>query len=255
MGCADSQEHQGEIIMIQSETNTHENVDPSELARFDAVASRWWDPKGEFQALHRINPLRVRYVNERAPLAGCRVLDIGCGGGLFAESLASAGATVTGIDMAEASLQVARLHLAESDLDVEYLLETAEQHALARAGHYDIVTCLEMLEHVPAPDSVIDAAAQLVKPGGDVVFSTINRTAKAFALAIVGAEYVLNWVPRGTHEFQKFLKPAEIDRAARHNGLTLQSLDGLEYDPLADKFSMSSNVDVNYFAHYQRDAG
>ncbi len=230
------------------------NVDAGELARFDAVASRWWDPEGEFGALHRINPLRLRYVAEKASLQGASVIDIGCGGGLFAEAMAREGAAVTGIDMAEAGLKVAKLHLAESGLDIDYQKSTAEDFATTHAGQFDVVTCLEMLEHVPAPESVIGAAAELVKPGGNLVFSTINRTAKAFALAIVGAEYILNWVPRGTHEYQKFLRPAELDAAARANGLVLQSLAGLEYDPLSDKFSLSGNVDVNYFAHYKRPA-
>lgn len=228
------------------------NVDASELARFDAVASRWWDPEGEFAALHRINPLRLSYVAERVTLDGARVLDIGCGGGLFAEAMATEGAHVTGLDMAEAGLKVARLHLAESGLDIDYQRATAEEYAAAHAGEFDVVTCLEMLEHVPAPESVVQAAATLVKPGGDLVFSTINRTPKAFALAIVGAEYILKWVPRGTHEFQKFVRPAELDAAARASGLALQSLAGMEYDPLADRFFISGNVDVNYFAHYRR---
>ncbi|MFK8052048.1 MAG: bifunctional 2-polyprenyl-6-hydroxyphenol methylase/3-demethylubiquinol 3-O-methyltransferase UbiG [Woeseiaceae bacterium] len=236
-----------------TETNlTNTNVDAAEISRFDAVASRWWDPAGEFAPLHRINPLRLKYVADLIPLEGLDALDIGCGGGLFSEALAASGANVTGLDMAPGALNVARLHLAESGLDVEYVQTTAEDYATKHENQFDVVTCLEMLEHVPAPEQVVAAAAAMVKPGGTVVFSTINRTPKAFALAIVGAEYVLNWVPRGTHEFQKFIKPAELDRAARQCGLQLQSFAGLEYDPLADKFSISDNVDVNYFAHYQR---
>lgn len=238
----------------QTDKPSSDNVDAAELARFDAVASRWWDPAGEFAPLHRINPLRLDYVAGKIDLAGIRALDIGCGGGLFSEALAAAGADVTGLDMAPGALRVAKLHLAESGLSVDYQQSTAEDFANRHAAQFDLVTCLEMLEHVPSPELVVAAAAELVKPGGTVIFSTINRTAKAFALAIVGAEYILNWVPRGTHEFQKFIKPAELDRAARAAGLSLKSMAGLEYDPLGDRFSLSDNVDVNYFAHYQRSA-
>lgn len=235
-------------------TSPELNVDPSELARFDAVASRWWDPNGEFSALHRINPLRANFVRERVQLDGAKLLDIGCGGGLFCEAMAREGAIVSGIDMSHAALQVAGLHQHESALSIDYTETTAEQFAAEHAATFDVVTCLEMLEHVPAPESVIAAAATLVKPGGQLIFSTINRTPKAFALAIVGAEYILNWVPRGTHEFQKFIKPSELDEAARANDLELQSLHGLVYDPLSDKFSINADIGVNYFAHYVRPA-
>lgn len=231
-----------------------ENVDAAELARFDAAATRWWDPNGEFGALHRINPLRANYVAERVPLDGARLLDIGCGGGLFAEAMAARGAHVTAVDMARTAIEVARLHLHESGHEIDYREATAEAMAEEMPGAFDVVTCLEMLEHVPSPASVVDAVATLVRPGGDVVLSTINRTAKAFALAIVGAEYVLNWVPRGTHEYAKFIRPSELDAAARNAGLELVSLGGLEYDPLSDRFRLSDNVDVNYFAHYRRPA-
>lgn len=231
-----------------------ENVDAAELARFDAAATRWWDPNGEFGALHRINPLRANYVAERVPLDGARLLDIGCGGGLFAEAMAARGAHVTAVDMARTAIEVARLHLHESGHEIDYREATAEAMAEEMPGAFDVVTCLEMLEHVPSPASVVDAVARLVRPGGDVVLSTINRTAKAFALAIVGAEYVLNWVPRGTHEYAKFIRPSELDAAARNAGLELVSLGGLEYDPLSDRFRLSDNVDVNYFAHYRRPA-
>ncbi len=228
-----------------------ENVDSSELARFDAVASRWWDPKGEFGALHRINPIRLEYVRERAALDGAQAADIGCGGGLLAEAMAKSGANVTAVDMSEKAIQVARLHMHESELDIDYQLTTAESLAEDKTAAFDVITCMEMLEHVPAPEAVVAAIAQMVKPGGDVFFSTINRTAKAFALAIVGAEYILNWVPRGTHEYGKFIRPAELDKAARDSGLQLQGLTGLSYDPLSDRFSLGNDIDVNYFAHYK----
>ena len=228
-----------------------ENVDSSELARFDAVASRWWDPKGEFGALHRINPIRLEYVRERATLDGANAADIGCGGGLLAEAKAKSGARVTAVDMSEKAIQVARLHMHESELDIDYQLSTAESLAENKPAAFDVITCMEMLEHVPAPEAVVAAIAKMIKPGGDVFFSTINRTAKAFALAIVGAEYVLNWVPRGTHEYAKFIRPAELDRAARESGLQLQGLTGLSYDPLSDRFSLGNDIDVNYFAHYK----
>ena len=228
-----------------------ENVDSSELARFDAVASRWWDPKGEFGALHRINPIRLEYVRERATLDGANAADIGCGGGLLAEAMAKSGARVTAVDMSEKAIQVARLHMHESELDIDYQLSTAESLAENKPAAFDVITCMEMLEHVPAPEAVVAAIAKMIKPGGDVFFSTINRTAKAFALAIVGAEYVLNWVPRGTHEYAKFIRPAELDKAARDCGLQLQGLTGLSYDPLSDRFSLGNDIDVNYFAHYK----
>ncbi|MEO1420806.1 MAG: bifunctional 2-polyprenyl-6-hydroxyphenol methylase/3-demethylubiquinol 3-O-methyltransferase UbiG [Pseudomonadota bacterium] len=228
-----------------------ENVDNSELARFDAVASRWWDPKGEFGALHRINPIRLEYVRERATLDGARAADIGCGGGLLAEAMAKSGANVTAVDMSEKAIQVARLHMHESELDINYQLSTAESLAEDKTAAFDVITCMEMLEHVPAPEAVVAAIARMVKPGGDVFFSTINRTAKAFALAIVGAEYILNWVPRGTHEYAKFIRPTELDKAARDSGLQLQGLTGLSYDPLSDRFSLGNDIDVNYFAHYK----
>ncbi|MEL6449208.1 MAG: bifunctional 2-polyprenyl-6-hydroxyphenol methylase/3-demethylubiquinol 3-O-methyltransferase UbiG [Pseudomonadota bacterium] len=231
-----------------------DNVDAAEIARFDAAASRWWDPDGEFGALHRINPLRADYVAERVTLDDAKLIDIGCGGGLFAEAMAARGARVTAIDMSRTAIEVAKLHLHESGHGIDYRESTAEAIADDQAGQFDVVTCLEMLEHVPSPASVVEAAARLVRPGGDVVFSTINRTAKAFALAIVGAEYVLNWVPRGTHEFSKFIKPSELDGAARRAGLELVSLAGLEYDPLSDRFRLGASVDVNYFAHYRRPA-
>ncbi len=228
-----------------------DNVDPAEIAKFDALAARWWDPVGEFRPLHQINPLRLDYIRQRAALPGSNVLDIGCGGGILAESMAAKGATVTGIDMASGPLTVARLHQAESGVAVDYQQSTAEDFAAEHAGEFDTVTCLEMLEHVPEPDAVIQACFRLVKPGGDVFFSTINRNPKAFLFAIVGAEYVLRLLPAGTHEYEKFIKPSELESWARHAGLDLQSSIGLHYNPLTREYSLGPNVDVNYMMHFK----
>ena len=228
------------------------NIDTGEIAKFDALASRWWDPEGDFRPLHEINPLRLDYIRQRATLDGSRVLDVGCGGGILAESMAHKGARVTGIDMAEKSLGVARLHQAESGTDVEYLQSTAEDLASERAGAYDVVTCLEMLEHVPSPASIIDACRTLVKPGGDVFFSTINRNPKSFLFAIVGAEYVLNLLPKGTHEYEKLIRPSELETWGRTAGLELKSSIGMHYNPITKEYSLGPNVDVNYLMHFQR---
>jgi len=228
------------------------NIDSAEIAKFDALASRWWDPEGEFKSLHEINPLRLDYIRQRANLGGSRILDVGCGGGILAESMATKGATVTGIDMAEKSLGVARLHQAESGTNVEYLRSTAEELAEARAGEFDVVTCLEMLEHVPSPAKIIAACTKLVKPGGDVFFSTINRNPKSFLFAIVGAEYVLRLLPAGTHEYEKFIRPSELDGWARAVGLALQSSIGMHYNPVTREYSLGPNVDVNYLMHFRR---
>ncbi len=236
--------------MTDSETET--NVDNAEIARFDALASRWWDPEGEFKPLHDINPLRMGWIEEHAPLHNCRVADIGCGGGILAESMAAAGAAVTGIDMGEAPLAVARLHQLESGVDVEYRKCTAEELAAGHARQFDIVTCLEMLEHVPSPSSVIRACYELVRPGGTVFFSTINRNPKAWILAIVGAEYLLRLLPRGTHEYAKFIKPSELESWARSAGLELISISGMKYNPLNRECSLIENVDVNYMMHFRR---
>lgn len=234
--------------------STEQNVDAAEVAKFDALASRWWDPAGEFRSLHEINPLRLDFIRQRAELSGARALDVGCGGGILTESMAHAGANVTGIDVADGPLTVARLHQAESGTDVEYLNETAETHAAERAGAYDVVTCLEMLEHVPSPIAVIEACKELVKPGGDVFFSTINRNPKAFLFAIVGAEYVLKLLPTGTHEYSKFIRPSELADWARGAGLDLQDSIGLHYNPLSKEYSLGPNVDVNYLMHFKRPA-
>ncbi len=227
---------------------TAQNVDHEEIARFESLAERWWDPEGDFKPLHDINPVRLDFIDERAPLAGKRVLDIGCGGGILAESMAGRGASVTAIDMAEAPLSVARIHMAESGVDVEYLRQTAEAHAEERGASYDVVTCLEMLEHVPDPGQVIAACRDLVRPGGHVFFSTINRNPKSFLMAIVGAEYVLRLLPRGTHQYAKLIRPSELAGWARAAGLDLQGFTGMHYNPLTRQTTLGGNVHVNYLA-------
>ncbi|MGM8936144.1 bifunctional 2-polyprenyl-6-hydroxyphenol methylase/3-demethylubiquinol 3-O-methyltransferase UbiG [Pseudomonas neustonica] len=230
------------------------NVDRAEIAKFEALASRWWDRNSEFKPLHEINPLRSNWIDERVPLAGKEVLDVGCGGGILAEAMAQRGATVTGIDMGEAPLSVARLHQLESGVEVNYEQSTAEEFAEQHAGRFDVVTCLEMLEHVPDPSSVISACAKLVKPGGHVFFSTINRNPKSFLFAIVGAEYVLRMLPRGTHEFAKFIRPAELGGWSREAGLNLLDMTGLTFNPITKIYKLEANVDVNYMIHCQRGA-
>jgi 2-polyprenyl-6-hydroxyphenyl methylase/3-demethylubiquinone-9 3-methyltransferase len=234
--------------------NTHrENVDPAEVAKFDALASRWWDPDGEFRPLHEINPLRLDWIRQHVQLSGTKIVDIGCGGGILAESMAAAGATVTGIDMAEGPLAVARLHQHESDAKVSYKQATAEELASEQAESFDVVTCLEMLEHVPDPSQVIKSCAELVKPGGHVFFSTINRNPKSFAFAIVGAEYVLRLLPAGTHEYEKFIRPSELESWARPAGLSLRNSIGMHYNPITKEYSLGENLDVNYLMHFHRD--
>jgi 2-polyprenyl-6-hydroxyphenyl methylase/3-demethylubiquinone-9 3-methyltransferase len=228
------------------------NVDSAEIAKFDALASRWWDPAGDFRPLHEINPLRLDYIRQRAPLSGTTVLDIGCGGGILTEAMAAAGGMVTGIDMAERPLSVARLHMHESNIEVTYRQITAEELAIEKAGQFDAVTCLEMLEHVPSPSTVIGAARDLVKPGGDVFFSTINRTPKSFAFAIVGAEYILRLLPAGTHEYEKFIRPSELEAWARAAGLELQDSIGMHYNPLTQEYRLGPGLDVNYLMHFKR---
>lgn len=225
------------------------NVDPNEIKKFEDLASRWWDTESEFKPLHAINPLRTEYINLHSPVSGKKVLDVGCGGGLVSEAMSAFGAQVTGIDMGEAPLSVAKLHLLESGEDVEYLKITAEELAEQRPEQYDVVTCLEMLEHVPDPSSVVEACAKMVKPGGDVYFSTINRNPKAWLLAIVGAEYVLNLIPRGTHEYDKLIKPSELSQYARDAGLEMQRMIGLHYNPLTKGYKLAPGVDVNYMIH------
>ena len=233
-------------------SHTAQNVDPEEIAKFAQLAARWWDPHSEFKPLHDINPLRLKYINDRVGLKDKTVLDIGCGGGILAESMAALGAVVTGIDLGEAPLAVAKLHLRESGRKVEYRYISAEDLARERPDSYDIVTCMEMLEHVPDPSSSIAACARLVKPGGKVFFSTINRNPKSWLFAIVGAEYVLNLLPKGTHEYLKFIKPSELERWARQAGLSVQEFIGMHYNPLTRQYRLGRGVDVNYIAYTTR---
>ena len=223
------------------------NVDPLEIEKFQSIASRWWDRESEFKPLHEINPLRVSYIERQAQgVEGKRVPDVGCGGGILAEALAQQGARVTGIDMAELSLKVAKLHLHESALEIDYQLSTVEAFAEHHAAQFDIVTCLELLEHVPDPASVITSAAHLLKPGGVMFLSTINRNPKAFALAILGAEYILRMLPRGTHEYKKFIKPSEIAAQLRACDMQVNDISGMSYNPLSKRYSLGRDIDVNY---------
>ena len=227
--------------------HTTENADPAELAKFSELAHRWWDTESEFRPLHQINPLRLAWIDDIVPLAGKRVLDIGCGGGILADAMARKGAEVLGIDLAGKALKVAQLHALEAQTQgVSYREVSAEALAAEQPESFDVVTCMEMLEHVPDPSSVVRACATLVKPGGHVFFSTINRNAKAFVFAIVGAEYILNLLPRGTHEFAKFIKPSELAAYARAVGLDLAHTRGMEYNPLTRHYWLSANTSVNY---------
>ena len=227
--------------------NSDANVDLTEIAKFEAIASRWWDMEGEFKPLHQINPVRLDWITDKSGgLFGKRVLDIGCGGGILSESMARRGARVTGIDMGKEPLGVARLHALEQGVELEYRQMTAEAHADEAPGQYDVVTCMEMLEHVPDPASIVRACAQLVKPGGWVFFSTINRNPKSFLLAIVGAEYLLNLVPRGTHEYARLLRPSELGQFCRAAGLDLQHSRGLEYNPITRRYRLSRDTSVNF---------
>lgn len=230
------------------------NVDDLEIKKFEALAARWWDPTSEFKPLHEINPLRMGYLSEKTSLAGKRILDIGCGGGLLAEAMARQGAEVVAIDMAEASLAVARLHQLESQLEIDYRRIPAEELAASEPEQYDVVTCLEMLEHVPDPSAIVAACFALVKPGGHVLFSTINRNPKSYLFAIIGAEYVLNLLPRGTHEYAKFIRPSELAGWARSAGLELQEQRGMTYNLLSKRYSLGNDLDVNYLAHYRKPA-
>jgi len=233
-------------------TAQHANADQGELGKFDSLSSRFWDARGEFRPLHILNPLRARFVAERAPLAGARVLDVGCGGGLLCESLARAGAKVTGIDLAPGMVDVARLHAAEQGLDINYEYVAAEALAAGGAGAFDVVTCMEMLEHVPDPDRMTATLACLVRPGGAIFVSTINRNLKSFLLAIVAAEYVLNLIPRGTHEYERLIRPSQLAGWARAAGLSLRELAGIEFNPLTSSCGLSRDPSVNYIVHLER---
>ena len=231
-------------------TTASPNVDFQEIAKFEQLASRWWDPDSEFKPLHDINPLRLNYIDERGGgLAGKRVLDVGCGGGILAESMALRGAQVTGIDMGEAPLAVARLHQLESGAALDYRRITAEALAESEPASFDIVTCMEMLEHVPDPALTIDACARLLKPGGHAFFSTINRNPKSYLFAVIGAEYLLRLLPKGTHDYRKFVRPSELDAWARAAGLELQHLTGMHYNPLLRSYWLGAGVSVNYLMH------
>lgn len=228
------------------------NIDPGEIAKFEELASRWWDTQGEFKPLHDINPLRLHYIDERVNLNGKKILDVGCGGGILSESMARRGAQVTAIDMGKAPLSVARLHALESELEIDYRQITVEELADEMPATFDAVTCMEMMEHVPDPSSVIRACKTLVKPGGSVFFSTINRNPKSYLFAIVGAEYVLNMLPKGTHDYAKFIKPSELDEWAREHELELRNIIGMSYNPLTRTYKLGRDVDVNYMVHYLR---
>jgi len=230
------------------------NADPAELAKFEALAARWWDPGSEFKPLHQINPLRLDWIDQALGLAGKRVLDVGCGGGILAESMAARGATVTGIDLGEAPLAVARLHLVGSPLRVDYRRISAEELAASEPAAFDAVCCMEMLEHVPDPARSVAACAALTKPGGRLFFSTINRNPKAFALAILGAEYLLRLLPRGTHEYAKFIRPSELERWGRAAGLTLEAATGMHFEPFAGRYRLGPGLDVNYLMRFARPA-
>jgi len=222
------------------------NADPLEIQKFSELAHRWWDPTSEFRPLHEINPLRLEWINARVPLAGKKVCDVGCGGGILAESIAKKGATVTGIDLSEKALKVADLHSLESGIKVRYELIAAEELAAREAGQYDVVTCMEMLEHVPDPAAIVQACAKLVKPGGHIFFSTLNRNPESYLFAIIGAEYILGLLPRGTHDYAKFITPAELSSFTRTAGLEAQALKGMTYNPLTKIYSLNQDTSVNY---------
>ncbi len=238
-------------MMDKEIENSSVNVDLLELEKFNQLAHRWWDPNSEFKPLHEINPLRLGYIDRHARLAGKAVLDVGCGGGILSESMAESGAQVTGIDLGDKALKVAKLHLLESGNKVNYRKISVEALAAEQSHHYDVVTCMEMLEHVPDPVSTVRACAGLVKPGGWVFFSTINRNPKSYLFAVIGAEYVLNLLPRGTHDYAKFIKPSELGRMAREAGLDVQEVIGMSYNPITKVYSLGQDTDVNYIMAFR----
>jgi 2-polyprenyl-6-hydroxyphenyl methylase/3-demethylubiquinone-9 3-methyltransferase len=229
------------------------NADPAELEKFSKLAHRWWDPHGAFRPLHDINPLRLEWIDRHAPLAGKTVLDVGCGGGILAEAMAQRGAQVTGIDLSDKALRVAELHLLESALPVRYEKAMVEEYAAVHAADFDVVTCMELLEHVPQPESMVAACARLVRPGGQVFFSTINRNPKSYLFAVIGAEYVLKLLPKGTHDYLRFIKPSELARWSRASGLRPDELIGMTYNPLAQRYRLGADCDVNYLLRCTRD--
>lgn len=230
------------------------NADPVEIEKFSQLAHKWWDPHSEFKPLHDINPLRLDYIDRLAGLAGKTVLDVGCGGGILSESMAGMNAMVTGIDLSDKALKVAKLHLLESGRQVNYRKIAVEELSTEQPGQFDVVTCMEMLEHVPDPDSVIAACAKLAKPGGWVFFSTLNRTPKAYLLAVIGAEYLLNMLARGTHDYAKFIKPSELAQSCRNAGLNLADLSGMSYNPISHIYSLGRDTDVNYLIACRKEA-
>ncbi|MBM3392144.1 MAG: bifunctional 2-polyprenyl-6-hydroxyphenol methylase/3-demethylubiquinol 3-O-methyltransferase UbiG [Betaproteobacteria bacterium] len=229
------------------------NADQAELDKFSELAHRWWDPESEFRPLHQINPLRLDWIDRTVGLVGKKVLDVGCGGGILAESMAARGGTVTGIDLSDKALGVARLHLLETGQQVDYCRSSAEEFAAERPAAFDVVTCMEMLEHVPDPASTVRACAQLVRPGGTVLFSTINRNPKSYLFAVIGAEYVLNLLPRGTHDYARFIRPAELARYCREAGLAVDEVIGMTYNPFAKTYALGADTDVNYLVRTRRD--
>ncbi len=244
-----------EVFSKESQEPMHQtpkqnvNADPAELQKFAALAHHWWDKNSEFKPLHEINPLRLAYIDSLASLKGKRVLDVGCGGGILSESMSQLGAEVTGIDLGEKALKVAQLHKLESGVEVDYRLVSVEDLAQEAPQSFDVVTCMEMLEHVPDPAAIVHACGALVKPGGSVFFSTINRNPKAYLLAVIGAEYVLNLLPRGTHEYEKFIKPSELSTWARGAGLSVEGVKGMSYNPLSQRYWLGDDVSVNYILH------
>ena len=230
------------------------NADPAELDKFSKLAHRWWDPAGEFRPLHEINPLRLDWIAQHASLEGAAVLDVGCGGGILTEAMARRGARVTGIDLSEKALKVAQLHLLESRLEVQYQSVSAEDYAAAHADRFDVVACMELLEHVPEPGAMVAACARLVRPGGQVFFSTINRNPKSYLFAVIGAEYVLGLLPKGTHDYMRFIKPSELSRWSREAGLRIDELIGMSYNPITRRYWLGRDCDVNYLLRTTRNA-